>query len=279
MSKRGGKTSLRFRTAEREKANRRKKRFFLFAAVILVLALTSFILIYTQTSLFQGEKDVEIENKTNMQSKVNMMLANVTSEGDLVTLGWVTMNTKNGEFTICTIPVDDTYNGQSYNEIYGGEDADEITADALRNAVASNYKVELDRYMIINEEGLGKICKNLGSYNAHLETEIDYSGDDYSLHLLSGDLSLIGSQMFNYLRYVGEDNNADSRLKQANILADYLTQAMTKSNTQNGQAYFEGLSNYIDTDISADDFARYVNFLCVVAENPLQIEVDQPNEA
>ena len=272
------KTGLQFQTAQREKAQKKKKYALIFTGIVLVLALVSVILIYTQTSLFRSEKEETYTNTTNMQSNVGVMLANVTTDGDLVTLGWFTMDTTNGKFTVTTIPVDESYQGQTYAELFGGSDADEISASNLRDAVADNYDVTLDRYIVIAEEGLGKICNTLGWYDVTLKEEINYSDDDYAIHLLSGDLSLIGSQLFSYIRYIGEDNTAASRQKQAEIIADFMYQDMTISNATNGQSYFEGLSNYLITDINVDDYARYSNFLLTVAQSPLQIEVVQPNE-
>ncbi len=260
--KRKGKTKgLRFETTRAEKKKKSLLLWLAFIATVILIALLSIGVYLEKTGYFETNRNV---SGNNMQKEVSILVGSVDSDGELVYLSWMTMNTKKQSFTITPISPKGSYGGQTYTEIYGTstKTADiEINCQNLKKAISDQYNVSLDRYIILPESAFPRLLNTLGNYTINLDTEVAYDGDDFSIHILTGERTLTGARFFNYLCYVGENYNNEALHKQANLMADFLKQELTEKNAKKGQTYFESLSNYITTDITTSDFSRYSDFL------------------
>lgn len=259
--KRKGKTKgLRFETTRAEKKKKSRLLWFAFIAIVILTALLSIGVYLEKSGYFETNRNV---SESNMQKEVSILVGSVDSDGELVYLSWMTMNTKKQSFTITPISPKGSYGGQTYTEIYGNaaKVEMEINCQKLKEAISDQYNVSLDRYIFLPESAFPRLLNTLGNYTINLDTEVAYDGDDFSIHILTGERTLTGARFFNYLCYVGENYNNEALRKQADLMADFLKQELTEKNAKKGQTYFEFLSNYIKTDITPLDFSRYSDFL------------------
>ena len=259
MRKPGDKKPLKFRTATKEKRIRNRKIALIFTAVVLVVALMSGIVIFKETG-FGRNGETELDG-TNMKHTVNLLFGGTDMDGDLVFLSQLTINTKNGTGKLTGISPVSRYERQTFNEILGGKDADSISRDNLVKAVSERYGKTFDRYLIVNEENIGRILLKMGYYDIELDKEFKYEGSGQSLHLLKGEHSLNGNEFYTYLKYMGGNHSIDETDAQTEVIADWLNQELTPGNYEKGQTLFESLVNAVSTNITIGDYARYTPFL------------------
>ena len=236
MRRPGDKKPLKFRTTVKENKIRSRKIALIFTAIVLAVALLSGIVIFRETGF--GRKD-----------------------GNLVFLSRLSINTRNGTGKLTGISPKSRYDRQTFNEILGRTDADAISREKLVKAVSERYEEEYDRYLIVNEENIGRVLLKLGYYDIELKEEFKYEGTRQTLHLLKGQHSLNGNEFYTYLKYMGGDHSIDETDAQTAVIADWLNQELTPENFANSQALYESLVNAVSTNITINDFARYTNFL------------------
>ncbi|MBQ9065973.1 MAG: hypothetical protein IJ133_00395, partial [Clostridia bacterium] len=189
-----------------------------------------------------------------------------TTEGNLVFLATIEMNTGNSSFKVRAYDPHVSYEGKTFQEIYGGEDADMISEEHFIKCFAKKYNTNVDKFVIVKEPNAANIMFCLGAPTVNIPQDVDYSGNDFSLHLMEGDQTLGGAEFFNYLRWLGRQDKSSAYKAQANVLADLIDQSLNESNAEAGQSIFETLSDQVDTDISINDFARYADFLAGLSE-------------
>jgi len=262
---RGKTKSLRFETTRAEKRRKTALTWLAFVATVLLVAAVSLSVYLSKSGYFEARKEL---SESNIKKEVTILVASSDSDGELVYLSWLTANTRRQTFRITAVSPKDSYQGQTFTEIYGGEKANDVSCKQLKEAVADKYHVKLDRYIILPESSYPRLLNTLGNYTINLDTEVAYDGDDYSIHILTGERTLTGARFFNYLCYVGENYNAAALKNQANLMADFLRQELTEKNAKNAQSLFESLSNYILTDISTAEFAQYKDFLVLCSQQP-----------
>lgn len=267
MANKGKKGGLQFKTRATEQKIRSRKGFFIFAAVVLLVALASVIVVLSNRQ--DTEADGQTGNTTNMKDEATVLLANADSDGVLTYLGWFVMDTKNN--TIEVSAIDPT----PYQETYKGEEADETSCLALTEAVANEYNLDMEKYLIINEDSIARLTNNLGAYSITLDEAVSYRGERFNLNLPAGKMSLGGSQLFNYVAYLGLGYNSVSLDAQVEVVTGCMTQWLTEDNMNDAQSIFETLSNYITTNISVRDFARYQNYLQALPQHQNVVSADQ----
>ncbi len=259
MRKPGEKRPLKFRTTDNENKMRSRRIALIFTAVVLLVALLSGIVIFKETDL--GNKNETGFDSSDMQKSVNILFGGTDGDGDLVFLSRVTINSRNGTGKITGISPQSRYERQTFNDILGGEDADSRTREKLVKAVSERYGEDIDKYVILNEENIGRVLLKLGYYDIDLEEELQYSGKSQTLHLLKGSHSLNGSEFYTYLKYVGGSQTIDETDALTKVIADWVNQVLTPSNYAKCQALYENLVNAVSTDIAINDFVRYKPFL------------------
>ena len=198
MRRPGDKRPLKFRTTDKENKMRSRKIALIFTAIVLAVALLSGIVIFRETGF--GRKDDTGFDSSTMQHTVNILFGGTDTDGNLVFLSRLSINTRNGTGKLTGISPKSRYDRQTFNEILGRTDADAISREKLVKAVSERYEEEYDRYLIVNEENIGRVLLKLGYYDIELKEEFKYEGTRQTLHLLKGQHSLNGNEFYTYLK-------------------------------------------------------------------------------
>ena len=259
MRRPGDKKPLKFRTTVKENKIRHRKVALIFTAIVLLVALLSGIVLFRETG-FGHRKETGFDSST-MHHTVNILFGGTDTDGELVFLSRLSINTRNGTGKITGISPLSRYERQTFNEILGRKEADAISRDKLVKAVGERYDEKFDRYLIVNEENIGRVLLKLGYYDIELKEEFKYEGARQTLHLLKGQHSLNGNEFYTYLKYMGGGHSIEETDAQTAVIADWLNQELTPENFEKSQALYESLVNAVSTDITINDFARYTSFL------------------
>ena len=259
MRRPGDKRPLKFRTTVKENKIRHRKVALIFTAIVLLVALLSGIVLFKETG-FGHRKETGFDSST-MHHTVNILFGGTDTDGELVFLSRLSINTRNGTGKITGISPLSRYERQTFNEILGRKEADAISRDKLVKAVGERYDEKFDRYLIVNEENIGRVLLKLGYYDIELKEEFKYEGARQTLHLLKGQHSLNGNEFYTYLKYMGGGHSIEETDAQTAVIADWLNQELTPENFEKSQALYESLVNAVSTDITINDFARYTSFL------------------
>jgi hypothetical protein len=259
MRRPGDKKPLKFRTTVKENKIRHRKVALIFTAIVLLVALLSGIVLFKETG-FGHRKETGFDSST-MHHTVNILFGGTDTDGELVFLSRLSINTRNGTGKITGISPLSRYERQTFNEILGRKEADAISRDKLVKAVGERYDEKFDRYLIVNEENIGRVLLKLGYYDIELKEEFKYEGARQTLHLLKGQHSLNGNEFYTYLKYMGGGHSVEETDAQTEVIADWLNQELTPGNFEKSQALYESLVNAVSTDITINDFARYTSFL------------------
>lgn len=259
MRRPGDKKPLKFRTTVKENKIRHRKVALIFTAIVLLVALLSGIVLFKETG-FGHRKETGFDSST-MHHTVNILFGGTDTDGELVFLSRLSINTRNGTGKITGISPLSRYERQTFNEILGRKEADAISRDKLVKAVGERYDEKFDRYLIVNEENIGRVLLKLGYYDIELKEEFKYEGARQTLHLLKGQHSLNGNEFYTYLKYMGGGHSIEETDAQTAVIADWLNQELTPENFEKSQALYESLVNAVSTDITINDFARYTSFL------------------
>ncbi len=169
MRRPGDKRPLKFRTTDKENKMRSRKIALIFTAIVLAVALLSGIVIFRETGF--GRKDDTGFDSSTMQHTVNILFGGTDTDGNLVFLSRLSINTRNGTGKLTGISPKSRYDRQTFNEILGRTDADAISREKLVKAVSERYEEEYDRYLIVNEENIGRVLLKLGYYDIELKEE------------------------------------------------------------------------------------------------------------
>lgn len=259
MRRPGDKKPLKFRTTVKENKIRHRKVALIFTAIVLLVALLSGIVLFKETG-FGHRKETGFDSST-MHHTVNILFGGTDTDGELVFLSRLSINTRSGTGKITGISPLSRYERQTFNEILGRKEADAISRDKLVKAVGERYDEKFDRYLIVNEENIGRVLLKLGYYDIELKEEFKYEGARQTLHLLKGQHSLNGNEFYTYLKYMGGGHSVEETDAQTEVIADWLNQELTPENFEKSQALYESLVNAVSTNITINDFARYTSFL------------------
>lgn len=259
MRRPGDKKPLKFRTTVKENKIRHRKVALIFTAIVLLVALLSGTVLFKETG-FGHRKETGFDSST-MHHTVNILFGGTDTDGELVFLSRLSINTRNGTGKITGISPLSRYERQTFNEILGRKEADAISRDKLVKAVGERYDEKFDRYLIVNEENIGRVLLKLGYYDIELKEEFKYEGARQTLHLLKGQHSLNGNEFYTYLKYMGGGHSVEETDAQTEVIADWLNQELTPGNFEKSQALYESLVNAVSTNITINDFARYTSFL------------------
>ena len=259
MRRPGDKKPLKFRTTVKENKIRHRKVALIFTAIVLLVALLSGIVLFRETG-FGHRKETGFDSSP-MHHTVNILFGGTDTDGELVFLSRLSINTRNGTGKITGISPLSRYERQTFNEILGRKEADAISRDKLVKAVGERYDEKFDRYLIVNEENIGRVLLKLGYYDIELKEEFKYEGSRQTLHLLKGQHSLNGNEFYTYLKYMGGGHSVEETDAQTEVIADWLNQELTPGNFEKSQALYESLVNAVSTNITINDFARYTSFL------------------
>ncbi len=261
-------TRLHFRTERQSRQIRQGKIWIIFTAVFLVIAIASFSVIWRDLGLGRHfQKNTIDTSKTNMKSNFNLLIGGATTEGNLVFMTRLHVETATGEMHL------QAYDPSPYNRTFGGEHADEATEEAVVSQFAKHTNQRIDRYLFLKEPNAANVGYLFGSIEERVPNDIDYSSKTFSLHLMKGKQILSGSDVFNLLRYYGLKGDRQGWHAQEKLLASFLSQVLTPDNAANGQSIFEDLTDDTDTNLSINDYMNYDPLIDGVAKGSHNVKI------
>lgn len=247
---------------QERKANRRF--FIIVVAVLLIVASASTI------TFFKERKHEEIESD---EGGITRMASTDTDKAGILFIA-TTSSSTNREilYLIClTLDPSDTSFNVTCVKPMAGLDATQPSEILEKVRVKSNIK--LDRYVLITQDAYKKVAQIIGGYEVNLKNNIDYSDDNFSLSLRTGEQTLYGNLFFNYVRFLGLTGTEHELEEQGKVIADYIDQILTPSVVDNGEEIYSKLSNVCQTDITIVDFSKYQDFMRDAVSGKLKITV------
>ena len=132
---------------------------------------------------------------------------------------------------------------QSYT--YGG-------INELIPAVENVRNCKIDRYVIIDKNGIGELTNILGKINLYVNEEYTYFASDKNYSVDKGYNNLESAMLYGYLKSICEQ--ADGHTEIADILCTIVNYYFTDIESEQSQELFERLCNCINTDITIADY-------------------------
>lgn len=132
---------------------------------------------------------------------------------------------------------------QSYS--YGGINELVSTIERVRDC-------HIDRYAIIDKNGMGELTNILGKINLYVEEEYTYLSSDKSYSVDTGYNNLESAMLYGYLKSVCEQSDGNERI--ADLLCIIVNYYLSDIKAEQAQELFEKLCNCINTDITIADY-------------------------
>lgn len=216
----------------------------------------------SDTSAEQADALVEaaaMNSSTSEQSKyINKNILFVLTKDNtsgLQLLAVFNANSQDQSISIKYIPID----AQCFvNNNFGSMDnhLDNGGIQELLWAVREYSQLNIDRYILCDENDFTDIMKKLGEFEINIENDINSSYNGVSFIIEKGNQHFASDTMLKYFIYLCESAASDgSKLTQ---LIAKIAQKMLAENEQQGiEDVFNNFVKYIDTDISAMDISKY----------------------
>ena len=132
---------------------------------------------------------------------------------------------------------------QSYS--YGG-------INELLPVVESVRNCKIDRYVIIDKNGIGELTNILGKINLYVEEEYTYLSTDKNYSVDIGYNNLESSMLYGYLKSTCEQSYGYEKI--AGLLCTIVNYYISGIEADQAQDLFERLCNCIKTDITIADY-------------------------
>lgn len=306
----GGRSRLKFRTAERKSKTQKRLFICLFILFIVLAASVSLTVLFREYGPVGGQKQKQESPpfKTaadkGLKREVNILFGGTDdSKKELRFLFLLSMDTKKKEFCLTALPLNDTVRsakGTERHENYTERHAKgkqrhakgtarhakashsfgslqsafyENKAEGLVKAAEAISGKEIDRYALVTEKKFRQFVSVLGDPEYDIPEDIDFSSAEYSLKLSPGKQTLSGEKLYNYLRYVGRQERFGGQRRQAELLSVFIRQCFREENAADSEELFSEAVNCCDSDISVMDFAKYRAFLDGLSESSFKINI------
>ena len=257
----GGNTGLKFNTREQKDKKSRRRLTIIFVAILVVLASASIVTFFKERVPSQNDPEVTEEALTaisdDLKEEINILFAAVTTnERREILTACVRMNTEDKTVSVTSLnPGDNVIIGKAVD---------------FKKLVENKYGVQFDKYLIVDQKEFKKLYSLLGTYSFNLGTQIDYSGNDFTLSLLPGQQTLTHDKFLGYLRFIGMNGSDYEEKKQAEVIGDYLSQVINESNANRGADLYEKIMNTSECDVTPSEFLKYKDFLDEISKEPLE---------
>lgn len=268
------KTKLKFVTNEDKKS--KNKKFIVIGFIILVLLIGTVSLMYFLKSYnYDFKKAFGIEVTEEQEKILNVKLEGKSTilvactsrnEDELYFVSLIRTDLDKQRISVACLPADDkasTDSNISLKQAFvsGG-------AHALVSNVKSDYDVDIDRYIVINEKNFKSFMSKFGNYQVNVKKGVNYASEDFAFSLYEGKQMLTGDKLLKYIRYQkikGDNNYLHS---QSNIISDVVEQVLNLKNFNENVDKYEDVVNYVDTDITVVDFTKSKNEIMALIASP-----------
>lgn len=132
---------------------------------------------------------------------------------------------------------------QSYS--YGGINKLVASVESVRNC-------NIDRYAIIDKNGIGELTNILGKINLYVEEDFSYLASDKSYSVDAGYNNLESAMLYGYLKANCEQSDGYEKI--ADLLCTIVNYYITDIEADQAQNLFESLCNCVNTDITISDY-------------------------
>lgn len=250
---------------KKDAATKKRERRFIsvFLALLILIASASAITFFREKAKNEAanstESDLTAINDGSRKEKVNILFIPVSADEEVLYLCIFGIDTLNNSFSVSCVSTPDG--------------ADPAKPLELIELAEKAYALKIDRYVLITRDQFKGFSQVLGGYSVNLKNRIDYTGKDFTLSLPAGKRTLYGDLFFNYVRFTGLGGSEHEREKQAELLADYIRQCLTKENVENGDDLFSRLVNTCTTNINISDFNKYQPTFKAAVEKKLKINI------
>ena len=258
------KKSIKLFGGSKQERKANKRFLIIVVAVLLIVASASAITYFKERSREEALVD---------EGDVTRLASSDTEKAGILFIGTTSSSTdREVLFLICLTldPSDTSFNVTCVKPPVG---VDATKPSEILEKVRVKNNIKLDRYVLITQDGYKKFAQIVGGYEVNLKNTIDYSDDDFSLSLRTGEQTLYGNLFFNYVRFLGLNGTEHELEEQGKVIADYIDQILTPSTVENGEEVFSKLSNVCQTDITIVDFSKYQDFMNDAVSKKLKITV------
>lgn len=128
------------------------------------------------------------------------------------------------------------------NYAYGGINDLIVAVEKIRNC-------KIDRYVIIDKDGISKLTDILGSVNLYVSEDYTYESSDKSYTVSAGYNDLEAAMLYTFLKINSEKDN-----KIAELLCSIVNTYLPEIDPNESQELFGELCNCVNTDITIGDY-------------------------
>ncbi|NLL63861.1 MAG: hypothetical protein GX241_06495 [Ruminococcaceae bacterium] len=280
----GGRKKLKFSTTEKKKKRTRMIWIAIFSVIIFAIvsaSIATYVKEHPKSRSSNGqESEITVTPVAQMKEELTILFSGTkTNSKEIVFLSYITMNTVEKKFIVTCVPVTEKWQGKTFVEIYKPKNYKGTKPDDLVEAVSKKYDIKIDRYLIVTEKIFKKFIGALGPYEIDLKTRINYNGEDFTLNLLKGPQKLTAENFFKYIRFMGLGDSNYNLEKQAEVIADFLSQKISEKNMEKGDDIFSALINASENNITIVDYTKYKTFLTDISKEPRNVETSLPRVA
>lgn len=238
-----------------------------FSIFIVLLAICSAV-------LFMHSLDYDLSNlvdstSTTTTAPVEENFTDAYSVNNLSgksSLLFIVENTDGIDF-ICNISTD--FDNKSMNVlcIEGGENLSyknkilkissvyfEDNIAGVKTALADNYGVTIDKYVILDNDGLKNVLSLFDGFSVNVIENVSYESHDFKLSLSKGVQELSPDMTYKYLQTSENETRA-------NIVCDIIKSVLVADYVEDSEKLFTSFVNLCETDISVIDYSETIDRL------------------
>ncbi len=199
-------------------------------------------------NVFAGDCNILfICNSEGVGNAAFAMLLEFQIYSESISISMIDMTTSDGNQTFA-----DSYS-------YGG-------INSLINSIENVRKCSVNRYMIIDKSGLGRLTEILGKVNLYVTEGFTYTASDKSYEVAAGNNDMESDMLYTYLDILSKKNDTSIL---ADTLCDILNFYISGIGAENSEKLFGDICNCVVTDITITDYFSSKNdFEYLLSHNP-----------
>ena len=276
MKRKKEKSGLKFNTVQEAEKSKKKRILIVFLVVALSISLASIFAIKKEKGIDAKKKSDKPTATRNIKKDVNILVGGSSIDGKLIFLEQVNLNTEKDSITVKPVFLQmQCSDGTALKNVFDGGDESDVSAERLLSEASYVQGVKFDRYVILQESNISLFVHQLGRYELNLKENISFSDKGNTINWVKGPRELSGEDFFTYMEYLGHAGTTTAQYRQAEELADFISQEFRPDTVSRGQELFETLANLADSNISVQDYARYSEYLDELSQKKIKIKVTE----